>query len=37
MYISDKDRLAQHMGQYQMWEGKLFEWHSDRLGWRYIR
>lgn len=37
MYIADADRLAQSMGQFQMWEGKLFYYHSDRLGWRYIR
>ena len=37
MYISDKDRLAQNMGQFQLWEGKLFYYHSDRLGWKYIQ
>jgi hypothetical protein len=36
MYISDKDRLSACMGQFQLWEGKLF-YYSDRLGWRYIR
>jgi len=37
MYINDRDRLAQSMGQFQMWEGKLFYYHSDQLGWRYIK
>jgi hypothetical protein len=37
MYINDADRLAQCMGQFQMWAGKLFYYHSDRLGWRYIK
>ena len=37
MYISDRDRLALSMGQFQLWEGKLFYWSGDRLGWRYIR
>jgi len=37
MYISDQDRLAQSMGQFQLWEGKLFYYHSTTLGWRYLR
>jgi hypothetical protein len=37
MYINDADRLAQSMGQFQMWEGKLFYWSGERLGWRYIK
>ena len=37
MYISDKDRLEQPMGQFQNWYGKLFYYHSERLGWRYIK
>ena len=37
MYISDQDRLAQAMGQFQVWEGKLFHFYSQRLGWRYLR
>lgn len=37
MYISDRDRLDQAMGQFQLWENKLFYYHSERLGWRYLR
>lgn len=36
MYIADADRLAQEMGQFQLWHGKMFYWHSMELGWRYI-
>lgn len=37
MYISDECRLAQTMGQFQLWEGKLFYYSGERLGWRYIK
>jgi hypothetical protein len=37
MYISDNVRLKQPMGQFQNWYGKLFYYHSERLGWRYIK
>ena len=37
MYISDKDRLEQPMGQFQNWCGKLFYYHGQRLGWRYLK
>ena len=37
MYISDKDRLAQQMGQFQNYYGKLFYYSGERLGWRYIK
>ena len=37
MYINDLDRLSCQMGQFQMWEGKLFYWHSMQLGWRLIK
>ena len=36
MYISDKDRLDQQMGQFQNYYGKLFYYSGERLGWRYI-
>jgi len=36
-YLSDKDRLAQDMGQWQVWENKLFYWSGDKLGWRYLK
>ena len=36
-YISDKDRLEQPMGQFQNYYGKLFYYHGQRLGWRYLR
>lgn len=36
-YISDDDRLVQPMGQYQLWEGKLFYYRGANLGWRYIK
>lgn len=37
IYISDQDRLAHSMGQFQLWCGKLFYWSGQRLGWRYIK
>lgn len=37
MYISDADRLGLVMGQFQQWEGKLFYYHSEPLGWRYLK
>ena len=37
MHISDTVRLDQPMGQFQNWYGKLFYYHSERLGWRYIK
>ena len=37
MYINDADRLEQAMGQFQSWCGKLFYYHNERLGWRYIK
>jgi hypothetical protein len=37
MYINDRDRLASPMGQFQLWEGKLFYYSGERLGWRYLR
>lgn len=37
MYVNDCDRLAMSMGQFQLWEGKLFYYHGARLGWRYLR
>lgn len=37
MYISDKDRLDQQMGQFQNYYGKLFYYSGERLGWRYIK
>lgn len=37
MYIKDRDRLEQQMGQFQLWYDKLFYYHSDRLGWRYLK
>ena len=37
MYISDKDRLDQQMGQFQNYYGKLFYYSGKRLGWRYIK
>ena len=36
-YISDATRVAQQMGQYQLWCGKLFRWSGERLGWRFIK
>lgn len=36
-YISDADRLAQPMGKYMEWCGKLFYWSGDFLGWRYLK
>ena len=37
MYINDKDRLEQCMGQFQNWHGKLFYYHGEKLGWRYLK
>jgi len=37
MYISDKTRLDQDMGQFQVWYGKVFYWSGERLGWRYLK
>lgn len=37
MYISDKDRMVQAMGQFQNWYGKLFYYSDERLGWRYVK
>ena len=37
MYINDADRLAQAMGQFVTWNGKLFYYRNDRLGWCYLR
>lgn len=36
-YLSDKDRLAQPMGQFELWYGKLFYYHSPKLGFRYLK
>ncbi len=36
-YVSDADRLACSMGQFQIWCGKLFYYHSEKLGWRYLK
>jgi hypothetical protein len=36
-YISDKDRLSESMGQFQLWYGKLFYYHSNFIGWRYLK
>lgn len=36
-YLSDKDRLVQDMGQFQVWHSKMFYWHSMQLGWRYLK
>lgn len=34
---TDAQRLAQHMGQFQNWYDKLFEYRSYHLGWCYIK
>lgn len=36
-YFTDKERLVQQMGQFQNYYGKLFYYHGERLGWRYIK
>ena len=36
-YINDLDRISHDMGQFQIWCGKLFYWHSMRLGWRFLK
>lgn len=35
-YISDAQRLEQHMGQFQAWHGKLFVWRNAEYGWRFL-
>lgn len=36
-YLSDAERLAQPMGQFQSWCGKLFTYSSEFIGWRYTK
>lgn len=36
-YISDAERLALPMGQFQLWYDKLFYYNGERLGWRYLK
>lgn len=36
-FVSDAQRLAQPMGQFQNWHGKLFYWSGGFLGWRYVK
>lgn len=36
-YVSDAQRLAQPMGQFQNWHDKLFCWSGGFLGWRYVK
>lgn len=37
MYISDKEKLSNAMGQFELWCGKLFYYHSNELGWEFIK
>lgn len=37
MYISDSEKLATPMGQFELWCGKLFVYRNDVVGWRYIK
>ena len=37
MYISDKDKLSNQMGQFDVWCNKLFYWKGPVIGWRFIK
>lgn len=35
--MSDSEKLANMMGQYEAWCGKLFYYHGPNLGYRFIK
>lgn len=37
MCIPDHEKLNKPLGQFEIWYGKLFYYHSEKLGWRYIK